>query len=137
MRFEHVAGWIAIAFSTVIAAFWAFWGSIENFHEGWYYREWWRNVGLALIQDLPWMFVPIAGALAALWRRWIGVAAHIAMALGALQLFGYRWPVGAALIAAPMVLLAILYGVGRPRPAPAGRRRVVVRRAAPMRPACR
>ena len=44
------------------------WGSTENFHEGWYYREWYRSVGLALVQYMPWTFLPMGAALAALWR---------------------------------------------------------------------
>jgi hypothetical protein len=65
---RNIVGWIAVTISTGLAALWAFWGSIENFHEGWYFREWWRNVGLALIQYLPWMFIPMLAALAAMWR---------------------------------------------------------------------
>ena len=35
---RQVIGWIAVAISTIITCFWAFWGIIENFHEGWYYE---------------------------------------------------------------------------------------------------
>jgi hypothetical protein len=33
---RQIAGWIAVSLSIVITCFWAFWGIIENFHEGWY-----------------------------------------------------------------------------------------------------
>ena len=72
-------GWLAVGLSTALSGFWAVWGSIENFHEGWYYRELWRNIGLMLVQYLPWMFVPMLAGLLALWRRPAGLAAHCRM----------------------------------------------------------
>ena len=41
---RQVAGWIAVGFSTFITSIWAFWGIIENHHEGWYYESWLSNV---------------------------------------------------------------------------------------------
>jgi hypothetical protein len=112
-RARRIAGWTAVSISAVLSSFWAFWGSIENFHEGWYYRELWRNVGLAAVQYLPWMFIPMTAALLALWRPWAGVVAHLALAIGAVSLFGMEWSAGTALIALPLVGLAVLYGYGR------------------------
>jgi hypothetical protein len=108
-------GWLAVGLSTFFSAFWAYWGSIENFHEGWYYRELWRNVGLALVQYLPWMFVLMGAGLVALWRRWLGVVTHLALAVLALWFFGAQ---GAAAIwiAAPLTALAALHGLGRAEP---------------------
>ena len=65
-RTRNIAGWTAAAISTFFSALWAFWGSIENFHEGWYYRELWRNFALMFIQYIPWMFIPMV-ALAFLY----------------------------------------------------------------------
>ena len=31
-----ILGWVAVSISTGIAGLWALWGSIENFHEGWF-----------------------------------------------------------------------------------------------------
>jgi hypothetical protein len=104
-----------VALSTGLSSFWAFWGSIENFHEGWYYRELWRNVGLMLIQYLPWMFVPMVAGLLSLWRLRIGVIAHAALAGAALWFFG-PGSAGGRLIAGPLVLLGVLYGFGRAHP---------------------
>jgi hypothetical protein len=108
-------GWTAVGLSTLLSALWAFWGSIENFHEGWYYRELWRNIALALIQYWPWMFIPMTAALVALWRRWAGVAVHIGLAALVIWRFGARGAV-LILIAAPLVTLATLYAFGRPEP---------------------
>ena len=107
-----VAGWTAVAVSTTSASVWAFWGGIENFHEGWYYRELWRNIALACVQYLPWMFVPMVAGLLALWHRWVGVAVHLALAGGVLWLFGLR-SAGGEMLGLPVVVLAVLYGSGR------------------------
>ena len=57
--------WAAAVVSAAIAAFWAFWGAAETFHEGWYYRELWRNVALSFGQYfLPMLIVMSAGLLA-------------------------------------------------------------------------
>ena len=32
---RQIAGWISVSLSMVITCFWAFWGIVENFHEGW------------------------------------------------------------------------------------------------------
>jgi len=105
---------------------WAFWGSIENFHEGWYFRELWRNIALAVVQYLPWMFVPMVAALAALWRPWLGAVVHGALALAAVDLFGWELSAGTLLIAAPLMLLAALYWLGRPTPLTWARRLIVL-----------
>ena len=103
-----------MALSTALSAFWAFWGSNESFHEGWYFRETWRNVALMLVQYLPWMFVPMTAGLLALWRWPAGLVAHGALAAGALWLFG-PVSVGGGLIALPVLVLGLLYSYGRPR----------------------
>jgi hypothetical protein len=122
---RRTLGWLAVAASTALSAIWAFWGSIESFHEGWYYRELWRNLALSATQYLPWMFVPMAAALLALWRPAVGVVAHLAMALAAVSLFGWRLSAGTVLIAIPVAGLAVLYAFGRPAPAAWARRLVV------------
>ena len=114
-RARIFVGWIAVAFSTALSSFWAFWGSIENFHEGWYFRELWRNLGLMAVQYLPWMFIPMVAGLLGLWRPAVGVAAHLALAAVVFWLFDVR-EVGGFLIGLPVLLLAALYGFGRPMP---------------------
>jgi hypothetical protein len=117
-------GWIAVTLSTVISTFWAFWGSIENFHEGWYHPELGRNVVLAVIQYLPWMFIPMIAALLVLWNRSAGVLLHVGLAGLMLWRMGAR---GAALtlIILPLLTLAALYKFGRPEPKRWARRIVV------------
>jgi hypothetical protein len=65
-----------VGFSVIITCFWAFWGIIENFHEGWYYPDLLSNVGLMLVQYLSPMLVFMALTLISIsWPR-IGGALH-------------------------------------------------------------
>jgi hypothetical protein len=114
-RARVIAGWAAVLLSTGLSSLWASWGSIENFHEGWYFRELWRNIGLMLVQYLAWMFVPMVAGLLALRRPGVGVVAHAALAGGAVWLFGATGA-GGQLIAGPLLLLGALHGYGRARP---------------------
>jgi hypothetical protein len=69
-RARRVLGWVAVSISTVVASFWAFWGSIENFHEGWYFTDLWRNLTLMFVQYLsPMLIVMMVSLVALRWRR--------------------------------------------------------------------
>jgi len=115
-RSRGLAGWTAVVASTSFATFWAYWGAIECFHEGWYFREWYRNLGLAFVQYLPWMFVPMAAGLVALWRRSFGVVLHVGLAGAAMAFFGVGQTAGSVLIALPLLGLAALYAFGSAEP---------------------
>jgi hypothetical protein len=58
-RFNHqkLIGWIAVSISTLFICFWAGWGIIENFHEGWYFESPLSNLGLLLAQYLSPMLI--------------------------------------------------------------------------------
>jgi hypothetical protein len=99
---RRILGRTAVVLSTALSCFWAFWGSIENFHEAWYYRELWRNLGLMAVQYLPWMFIPMTAGLIGLCRPAIGVAVHLALATGILWLFEWH-EVGGYLIGIPVL----------------------------------
>ena len=110
-RVQAIAGWTAVAVSTMLASVWAFWGAIENFHEGWFYREWWRNVALACTQYLPWMLLPVVAGLLALWHRWIGITVYLTLAAWLFWLFGLR-SAGGTLLGLPVVVVGMLYWFG-------------------------
>ncbi|MGO8735148.1 MAG: hypothetical protein ACLQVM_20415 [Terriglobia bacterium] len=38
-KWQRILGWSAVSISTLVSGFWGFWGSIENFHEGWYFTS--------------------------------------------------------------------------------------------------
>lgn len=112
-----VAGWLAVALSTSVASFWAFWGIIENFHEGWFHDSFLKNVGLMFLQYLSPMIIFISLTLLAIAFPRIGGTAY---ALGgitlALVLFDWDDRVAMQLVILPMLLLGILYWYGRPQP---------------------
>ena len=56
-RKHQILGWIAVGLSTVITCILAFWGIVENFHEGWYYESWLSNVGMMFVQYLSPMLI--------------------------------------------------------------------------------
>jgi len=119
-----ITGWTAVAVSTVLASLFAFWGANENFHEGWYFRDLWRNLSLMMVQYMIWMFLPMIAGLLALWNRVLGFVMHTAFAIGALWLFGFR-SVGAHWIAIPILILGIFYCCGRPVPVKWARRSLI------------
>ncbi len=65
-----ILAWIAITITCLFSCFWAFWGIIENFHEGWYYESFLMNVGMMLVQYLLFSLIFIAlGTVALRWRK--------------------------------------------------------------------
>ncbi|MGD8793657.1 MAG: DUF1566 domain-containing protein [Anaerolineae bacterium] len=117
-RFDkrQIVGWIAVLLSTVITCFWAFWGIIENFHEGWYYASWLSNVGLMLVQYLSPMLIFLGVTLISIaWPR-LGGGLHVILVLLAAWFFqAFSEPV-ILLLLVPLIGLGALYWFGRPRP---------------------
>ncbi len=108
------AGWTAVGLSTVATCFWAFWGAAEAFHEGWYDRSLWLNLGLTFVQYLsPWLVLLLPVAVALRWPRTaLALFLTIAVAVG---LFFGEGP-GVTLLAVPLGLLGALFQFGRPEP---------------------
>ena len=113
---RQIVGWMAVGLSTTIACFWAFWGIVENFHEGWYYGSLWTNLGLMLAQYLSPMLLFVAVTLVSIvWPR-VGAGLHgIIAILVAWFLRGSSNAIGLFLMV-PLIGLGALYGFGRPRP---------------------
>ncbi len=104
--------WIAVSISAVFANLWAFWGIMENFHEGWYFVSIWDNLTMMFGQYLS---VPLALAgLAAVAIRWnkVGAVLHLLLAIGAYMLFG-EMNAGFLFVVVPMCGLALLYWFGK------------------------
>jgi hypothetical protein len=115
-RWDRIAGWAAVAISVAILCFWASWGSIENFHEGWYYRSFWQNAALMLIQYLSPTLILMLPTLAALkWPRWSLVFFSV-LAIMVWRFFGIRNIATTEMILAPLLLMGVLYQFGRPEP---------------------
>jgi hypothetical protein len=112
----QVVGWIAVGISTVITCFWAFWGIIENFHEGWYYESLLSNIGLMFVQYLSPMLLFLGVTLISIYWPRLGAGLHMVFAMAAAWfLQAFTNPVMFILIA-PAIGLALLYWFGRPQP---------------------
>jgi hypothetical protein len=114
MKWKNFFGWIATILVASFACLWAFWGSIENFHEGWFYESFWKNVALMFIQYLPFgLSFTIVGAISVLWPR-VGASIFLAGAVGAYFLF--QTGAGLVIFAIPLLAAAICFWFGNPPP---------------------
>lgn len=112
----RVLGWVAVGLSITITCFWAFWGIIENFHEGWYAQSWLANVGLMLVQYLGPMLIFMAITLVSIsWPR-LGGGLHWVLVLLAAGFFDILNNTVVLLILLPLAGLGALYWFGRPQP---------------------
>lgn len=115
-RWDPILGWLALGISTLVTSFWAFWGIVENFHEGWYQRSLLANLGLMLVQYLSPMLIFMALlVISLLWPR-IGAALHIIMALAAAWFFDAFSNTVVLFLLLPFIGLACLFWFGRPPP---------------------
>jgi hypothetical protein len=116
-RSRAIAGWIAVVLGTGLTCFWAFWGIIENFHEGWYDPSLMMKLGMMVAQYLSPMLLFVLATLAAIrWPR-VGGAIFFAFAIGSAWFFrGASWMAVYVTIAMPLALLGLLFWIGRARP---------------------
>jgi hypothetical protein len=113
---HQITGWIAVGLSTAITCFWAFWGIIENFHEGWHYPSLWANLGLMFVQYLSPMLIFMGVTLISIhWPRH-GGGLHVALALLAAGFFQAPTNTATSLIIVPLIGIGVLYWFGRPQP---------------------
>ena len=113
---RQFVGWIAVSFSTVITCFWAFWGIIENFHEGWYYESWLSNVGLMFVQYLSPMLIFMGVTLISIFWPQFGGGLHLILALFAVWFFQAFSNAATFLLILPLIGMGTLYWYGRPQP---------------------
>jgi hypothetical protein len=113
---RNVIGWIAIVLSTIITSVWAFWGIIENFHEGWYYDSLLSNVGMMFVQYLsPMLIFMMVTLISIFWPRF-GGGLHGIIALLAIWFFQAFSNAATFLIIIPFIGFGAMYWFGRPQP---------------------
>jgi hypothetical protein len=99
-------GWLAVGLMAAFTSLWAFWGIIENFHEGWFYRSFWKNLVMMFGQYLSPMLVFMLPGLLAIYKpRW---GAVLILTIGILA----GWRFGSWLFFLPFAPLALLYWFG-------------------------
>ncbi len=81
-RWKKISGWAAYILSVLLTSLWAFWGSIENFHEGWYHPSFLHNLGLMFIQYLSPALLFILLTLFAVWKNKIGAMLFLLAGIG-------------------------------------------------------
>ena len=113
---RQVAGWIAVGISTIITCIWAFWGIIENFHEGWYYESWLSNIGLMFFQYLSPMLIFMGVTLVSIYWPRLGGSLHAIIAIFAIWFFQSFSNAATFLLIIPLIGLGALYWFGRPQP---------------------
>jgi hypothetical protein len=110
---RQVLAWVAVSISSAALVLWSFWGSIEAFHEGWYYHSFWMNIALTVAQYLlPVLILMVAAVASVLWPRF-GSLLHVVLALAVAATFNTRS--ARLLIALPLAALGALYWFGRLR----------------------
>ncbi len=113
---RQIVGWIAVGVSIAITCFWAAWGIVETFHEGWYYESLLSNVGLMLAQYLSPMLIFVGVTLISIaWPRF-GAGLHGILALLVAGFFQALTNTVTFLLMVPLIGLGVLYWFGRPQP---------------------
>jgi len=108
---KKLAAWTAISITCAFSCFWAFWGIIENFHEGWYYESTLMNIGSMIIQYLIFslMFLLI-GLVAIKWKK-IGAVIFILTGL-LIPTIGIRSNAAIFVFSLPLFITGVLYWFG-------------------------
>jgi len=113
---RQIVGWAAVGLSITITCIWAFWGIIENFHEGWYYESLLSNLGLMFVQYLSPMLIFMGVTLISIsWPRF-GGGMHVIFAMLAAWFFKAFANAATFLLIVPLIGLGVLYWFGRPQP---------------------
>ena len=109
---RQLAGWTALCISTLITCFWAFWGILENFHEGWYFESLASNLGLMFVQYLSPMLIFMGVTLVSIFWHRIGGGLHVVLALLGIGFFQAFSNAAMFLIILPLIGVGLLYWVG-------------------------
>lgn len=114
---RNIIGWIGVAISTIFSSIWAYWGSIENFHEGWYSVSIWENLFMLFFQYLLFTIVfVVLGVITLKWKIF-GLILHMLLAGFSIWFFsGANVLVIGLMIVIPIIGLGLLFFFGKPEP---------------------
>jgi hypothetical protein len=105
-----------VGVSTAITCFWAYWGILENFHEGWYSESLLSNVGLMLVQYLSPMLIFMGVNLVSIYWPRLGGSLYVVFALAAVWFFQAFTNTILLFLIVPLTGLGLLCWFGRPEP---------------------
>ena len=106
MNRKHIS-WIAVSISILASCFWAFWGIIENFHEGWYFDSFLQNIGLMFLQYLSPMLILILLNLLSIRYHKLGAITFLVTGI-----FLYFFT-GNLVLSIPFVIVTLLFWFGK------------------------
>lgn len=116
-RYQLVLGWSAIGIVLIIASLWAYWGGIENFHEGWYSVSIWQNLLMMIMQYWLFALIFIFIGLLGIRFRVAALVFCVLLGIGAVIFFGRaNFSVLWIMIVLPLAGLGLLFFFGRIRP---------------------
>ena len=114
---QLIIGWVAVSIVAIIASFWAYWGGIENFHEGWYSKNIWENILMMLVQY--WSLTLVFIIIGLVGIRFPGASLVLCIVIGigaAIFLSGASFSLIWLMIIIPLTGLGLLFFFGRARP---------------------
>ena len=114
---QLILGWIAVGIVVVIASIWAYWGGMENFHEGWYSNNIWENIFMMLIQY--WSLALVFIIIGLIGIRFPIASLPLCIVIGiaaAVILSGASFSVLWVMIIIPLTGLGLLFFFGRAKP---------------------
>jgi hypothetical protein len=115
--YKFEINWRVIFITLTLSSIWAYWGAIENFHEGWYSTSIWENLFMLFFQYL--LFTIIFVSLAVIILKWkkIGLILHFIVAAVSVWFFsGASFSVIGLMIVIPIIALGLVYYYGEPKP---------------------
>ena len=104
MKHKKLIGNFSFSICLFLTSVWAFWGIIENFHEGWYFDSFWKNIGLMFIQYLSPVLIFMMLSLISILKNKIGALLFLTVGI-ALALIANRFNYFVIL---PFFVLAVL-----------------------------
>ena len=113
-KWKTIIGWSAVGVTLLISSIWAFWGIVENFHEGWYSTSIWENLFMLFFQYISFPIVFVVLSLLALKWPKIGLGIYVAVAIFAGIFFGdAHFSVVHLMITIPLVGIGLLFFFGK------------------------
>ncbi len=116
-RHKNILGWTGVSITILFSSLWAYWGSFENFHEGWYEESLLLNLMIFLVQYLLFsIFFTFLACISLRWKK-RGLILHILIGMFCIYFFsGANFQVLGMLIIIPFALLGLMYYIGEPQP---------------------
>lgn len=119
MKVANILGWTAVVLGTLVASFWAFWGTIEAFHEGWCKPQLWMRLLQLVAYLTPATLFCSLTALGVRWPR-VGAASFVLIGVVIATLIWIDQSgisgINYLMITAAPVLLGMMFLFGRPKP---------------------